>query len=187
MKIKKWVLAAVLTLTAVLVAAAVSFAAPHPNRIYERPPDDECGYYSALASRLQCRNDNYLIAFGNHYCRYFIKHDENYSYSGLVVLQKIRRCLIGALQQGDEAGLTKNNSAARPGESSAPLTCENVGPFALQSHAACYIDNDFCTLGPLDQTRIAVGLRREIFSREFQPVIQTILSHCANHPAVAQP
>ncbi|NJL23780.1 MAG: hypothetical protein HC902_00415 [Calothrix sp. SM1_5_4] len=119
-----------------------------------------CDAYSRMARTMGCDENNYLVAFGDRYCREFVRVNDRFTPYGQEVLSNIRRCLVKTLSS------QKN------------LTCENVKTRAERNHVSCYKVHRFCTLDMPDRLRILGVLWTEIFDPGFNGVMFEILDEC---------
>lgn len=121
-----------------------------------------CSYYSCLAKTLNCRSSNYIISFGEKYCKKFDQRQNWFSSRGQRFLNNIRSCLQVNLEKESEI-----------------LSCRNSKTLAAQHHVECYRENKFCELRLSDQLLIVdTIIKPVIVDPVFQKVAHDILSNC---------
>ena len=128
----------------------------------------ECNFYAQKASALHCSARNYLVRFGERYCREFERVEPYFTPYGQKVLNCIRPCLIDALERPE-------------------LTCNSAQPIAFASHVKCYSQCGFCEMPPSDQVAIGAVVWREFFDPEFRAVMDEVSRRCLANLKVAPP
>lgn len=118
-----------------------------------------CDYYKQKANLLGCDSRNYLVRFGDRYCRAFEKREVEFSSAARPVLSRIRGCLILEMD------------AKRP-------TCSTSETIGYESHVGCYVEQGFCGLSREDKLRILWVVRAEITKSKFRSVANRILRAC---------
>lgn len=146
-------LLAMLAASLMMITTTAATAADAPKR-------DECSAYLDLSRKLNCPSDGYLEAFGDHYCRLFVKDEAAYSAKGKAFLAGVRACLLKTLDQQKQ------------------LTCSNVRQIAIRTHIPCYVQSGFCDLPFFDRQRILGSVWTEIKSPDFFDAAMAIQGHC---------
>lgn len=121
---------------------------------------DECAYYLDLSKKMNCPSDGYLEAFGDHYCRLFVKDESAYSAAGKKFLAGVRSCLMKTLDRQKD------------------LSCNNVRQIAIKTHIPCYVQSGFCDLSFFDRQRILGSVWTEIKNPDFFDAAMAIQGHC---------
>lgn len=133
------------------------------STVFSMSINESCDFYSLKAHALSCASTNYLVRFGDHYCREFEKVEPFFTPGGRNVLNCIRPCLIQALNRPD-------------------LTCSNLQAVAFASHVKCYSGCGFCDLPVSDKMMIGAVVWREFFNPEFRLVMDKVSEKCMANP-----
>ncbi len=145
-----------------LLFVVLFFLDPRPGRaagqcLYEKT---ECDFYCAKAESLNCSKTNYLLSFGQKYCRIYLYNYSFFSTEARPILARIRSCLIAAVESSDN------------------LTCSNVRAQALNSHVSCYLENGFCQLSNADKLLVYWLGRGLIFETDMFEAMQAVWAEC---------
>ena len=121
-----------------------------------------CAYYSCLAKELNCRSSNYIVSFGEKYCKKFDQRRGWFSRRGQRFLKNIRSCLQVNLEKESEI-----------------LSCRNSKIVAARHHVDCYRENRFCDLSFSDKFLVVETILKPVLiDPVFQSVAHDILSSC---------
>ena len=124
------------------------------------PSAEVCEAYSLKAEQLQCGEDNYLMRFGHHYCKFISENLDLFSRKGQRAIIQIRQCLIREMQS-DET-----------------LTCENSRTHAEHSHVGCYTENGFCKMSIIDKLSLGNLVYPELMDPGFRDTMLSIVGAC---------
>lgn len=122
-----------------------------------------CTVYSCLADELRCSSKNYLLRFGEHYCKQFLKPEvkKSFSKAGGLVVANIRLCLQNELVND------------------ARLNCRTSKSLAQEHHLRCYVAAGFCELGFSDKYVILQQVYKELNDPDFALTTKDIGLACA--------
>lgn len=109
-----------------------------------------CDYYQCIERSQSCGKKGYYIEFGQHYCEKYQADQINYTKRGQEFLNDIRTCLQDELEREN----------IRTGHLP---TCGHIKKFAVETHKTCYEQYGFCSLPDLDQRRIKLTAKKELF------------------------
>lgn len=122
-----------------------------------------CDYYCSKALELGCTKSNYLVGFGQKYCKSYIRNAGEFTPSGREVLAKIRQCLIADLK------------------SKSDLSCQNAESYGLHSHFGCYTESGYCALSLGDKMEIFWLAGRQIFNPKVRAALGQLDDYCSRH------
>ncbi len=119
-----------------------------------------CDYYTQKSQALGCADSDYLVSFGEKYCRTFVEVEKEFSPAGQEVFAKIRHCLVDTLKATPD------------------LSCANTREKAERSHVDCYHRSGYCQLGAHDNWVVLKRIWQEFFDPGFLRVVRDIQKKC---------
>lgn len=116
------------------------------------PSSENCDFYKCESARLGCDQDDYLIQFGDKFCRKYLRNQDEYSSQGERFLIQVRACL--------QTKLAEQNFSANK------KTCRQMEDFAFLTHTDCYVSSGYCELSKSDQRKIMMVAKFKLFNRK---------------------
>jgi hypothetical protein len=121
-----------------------------------------CVYYDCLSKTLACSRSNYLLSFGEKYCKKFQERRARFSSNGKKFLKSVQSCLQVKLEQDSDE-----------------LVCKNSKALAAQHHVACYREHKFCNLKFMDQYLVVQTILKPVLvDSVFRDVAHKIVADC---------
>ena len=111
------------------------------------PVRGQCSFYEdCLETRYQCGADGYPSAYGEKYCSKFKTAGDKFSQKGQIWMLDTMECLQRVLVPEATGPEEMGEQGRSP--------CDELRKKAVDSHAACYVQNGVCTLGVKDLVQI---------------------------------
>lgn len=95
---------------------------------------NDCEYYSCIAEAKHCNRFSYPTNFGKRICLRYQTNLNQFSESGKMWVETVRKCLIHEMSTFEEN-----------------LSCHGLRSRAFKSHVPCYIQNGYCDLSMKDK------------------------------------